>query len=326
MRALAAELNLFGLPSAAAPLLKKSWGFVLLGAREACPLDGSRVDPAVVFAMPASGNETVTSDLYTHAMNPWIRPARRELAVEILIALTLPAGGAALALIDDLAPWAVLLTTLGTVVLVLLVVALWEWVRSPYRRRTLSDHELEAALARWLREAGYGLAAATKPSPDYSFVVVATLADKMIYLWRETGQSTLSIATERSDSDGSARSSLSDQLWFQMLYDIALELGRFGAVVNFSDDPHLKITIQESLTIDADLTEREVIDKVAFVVRADSLGNLIAGKYTTAAQFAQTAVTDSRESHAGSAEFWEKIRDAAAKYADTSARPPDPAS
>lgn len=117
-------------------------------------------------------------------MPEWTRPSRKELLVEIVALLAVPVWNTILALREGRAASVVSLIAVGTLALVLVVVALYEWVRSPYRSKRMTDRQLEDAIVTWIRRAGYGLAPST-PNPETAFTVGATFGDSTTWITKK---------------------------------------------------------------------------------------------------------------------------------------------
>ncbi len=154
----------------------------------------------------------------------------------------------------------------------------------------MSDSELETTLIHSFRAAGYGIAPPAA-SAGFSFVIGATFADKTVWVLKPNATTQLTIATDRTDTESTMKNSLADETWHQMIYEIALELGRFGAYVNFRFDP-LTMTIYDNVSVDMHSRVSDVVDKANFVNRADTLAVLIAGKHTAASRFAGSGTVD----------------------------------
>lgn len=94
----------------------------------------------------------------------------------------------------------------------------------------------------------------------------------------------MTITTQRTDTDRQIQNAMTEAEWTDLLYEMALEVSRYGATPHFGGDPMI-LTISEVLSVDIPLNERELVDRVAFVRRADALGTLTAQKRHLAKQF-----------------------------------------
>jgi hypothetical protein len=168
----------------------------------------------------------------------------------------------------------------------------------------MTDRQLEQALLQWVRRAGYGISAPVS-IPDAVFAVGATFGDATIWIIKASqSPDSLHIATQRIDTGRDIQQALTPGEWAAMLFDVLLEVGRYGAGVQLSGGEAdgkapLTVTISETVSVEAPLTERDLVDRVGFVRRADWLGMLTVRKHHTAKQFASSAPTTTGQPASG---------------------------
>lgn len=183
-------------------------------------------------------------------MPEWTKPSRKELLIELAALLALPVWNAIQAYREHRPTTAVTLVVLATLALVLVVVGAYEWVRSPYRNKRLSDKQLEDAIVKWIRRAGYGLAPPS-PNPGTVFTIGATFGDATTWIIKqEAAPDVLWITTQRQDAGRQIQNAMTEAEWTDLLYEMALEMSRFGATPIFNGDP-MVVTVSEVISLDA---------------------------------------------------------------------------
>ena len=216
-------------------------------------------------------------------MPTWSRSRWVEVVFEVAVLIVLPIWNIIKGIIDDESAWLILVTTLGTLALVLFIIAgvRLAW---PKRRAVLKGKELMDTIDVWLREAGYARGNAN-PIPNYDRHMYALIDGQYIFLNLMEDRNLLSISASRvaSDADDVQLNAMPPKELIDLLYEFRLELIRFGAFVTFNQTGQpFSITEHVNLQIDASFDVARLLDRVEFVRRADTLIQLTAYRRMTA--------------------------------------------
>lgn len=215
-------------------------------------------------------------------MQGWL-PSRREIAANLIAALALPAVLVVWNITEGESVTFVALSGLGALSLVLVVISLIQWILSPYRRRTLTGKLLLDKIDEWLRDNGYGRTPVGWQG--FSHALIATYGGVNVWIGITSNGSGLTFAATRTEdvNDQPYVQALQEQPtdWFEMRYQVELELARFGAYYSITESP-LSLSYWVNLPIDPTLSESNVIDRVDFVRRADRLVSLTFVRTATA--------------------------------------------
>lgn len=216
-------------------------------------------------------------------------PSRRELVAEVLAVLALPGFNLASSIIEGRSPSLVVLTTLGTLAIVLAVIAIWEWLSQPRRQRVLVGKELLDTVDVWLRENGYGRAPIVLENYDYA--LLASRDGVGVYVAVEESRNTLTfVGIRQQDGSSTLLEAMRQQALVDLKYELPYELLRFGAAYQVSEQPNYAIGYFAYLAVDETLTEGKVLEKVEFIRRADGLVNLLAQRRAVADLFIQASL------------------------------------
>ena len=256
-------------------------------------------------------------------MPEWIKPTRRELIIQGVILVAMAAGNALLAFLAGIPGYQVMLGALGTLVLVLAAIAIGQWLWSPFRSRHMTAADLEQSITRWLRAAGYGIA--PPPSMSYRLAVGAMWAGgTTVWIVQQTEDDPISVGTQKIDQNGAIRALLEDGKWWDMIFDLLLEVGGYGAYIDVTENP-LTLTFQEIIPTRDGIQERDLVGKVEFVRRAEALASLVVTKHTAKDYFDRTAtfgqMKSSMQAPKNSEELLERLRQSRAQ-AQAQGQPP----
>lgn len=204
----------------------------------------------------------------------WQRIPWPELVVELLAILALPPLIGVLAAIADFDAIYVALVVLGTIALVIITVAHYEWWRGKLRRRTPTPREAIRAADGWLGDNGYTRGQVALDG--YTHAIKVTGLTCSLWIAVPEGKNILQFLTARIDSgDTIGKLPLDEQT--KLMADIGAEIVRMGAFYQSATSPY-EVTITYSLPLDEGLSEAKILERTLFIERVDYLVHLLYGK------------------------------------------------
>jgi hypothetical protein len=211
-------------------------------------------------------------------MSQWL-PSRKEFTAQVILFLLFPISSGVLAGLESVPYWAIVLIVLGTILLGLSSIAVYEHLRRPYRRRILEGKQLIDMIDAWLRDNGYTRGPITLNG--YSHGISAQVGGYTVWIAKEDNRNVLAFISGRIEGPVAAPhfDTLDQSGRTNLKYDIAMELARFSVLYSMTDNP-LTVAFWTNLAVDETLSEAKVLDRVNFIQSADLLVQLIAGRAT----------------------------------------------
>ena len=203
--------------------------------------------------------------------------------METIAVLSLPTFSMVSSIIEGRSPSLVLFTSIGTLAVILLTIAIWEHLRQPFRHRVLEGRELIDKVDQWLGENDY-----TRGPVDLSAqygiqyyergLEISYTGGVKIWIAVEQRRNILVFIIQRSDSAGEMMK-LKPEDVEKLKIDLALEVNRVGATYNQTSESPFTIMAMDTLPVDEHLGASQVLEKTLFMQRVDYLINAVYVKY-----------------------------------------------
>jgi len=211
----------------------------------------------------------------------WI-PPKRDLILEVALLVVLPVTNIVQAALAGRTFSEILLTTLGTIVLLLALIYVYEALMRPLRRRLTSDEDLITMIDGWLRELGFGRVDHRWPGMSHALRVVDDSSNitRVFFVGKSERLKQVKIFSGRQpgseQADVFARMNLRERA--DMLFEMHIELSKLGVWYQVYDEvPEVHVFFY--LFTDQGLTRRQFLDAFFLVTRADHLVVMIARKH-----------------------------------------------
>ena len=202
----------------------------------------------------------------------WV-PERRELLAQVIIGVALIVINIIPNIIAGRSFSFILLTTLGVVLLVMAISAVYEYHRQPYRRRTLQGKELIDAVDTWLREDDYARGPIQLEGYSHAIEVSGSRLNAKTWIAIEDKMNALLFLSNRTDI-ADAMSLMPAEQVTKLKVDLSLEIARMGGYFLSEDNPYT-ITFFDRLPIDENVNKSKVVDRLWFIQRLDFLVNSV---------------------------------------------------
>lgn len=193
----------------------------------------------------------------------WQRVPWQELAVEVAVVIGLFALNLVLGILGGVKPVFVSLIGIGTLVLLLAAVALYEYIRSPLRRRVPTGKEVIAAVDAWLGNANYRRGRVTYGGFSDALEIQQQRPNaSRLWIGVEPVQNTLWFMCIRTDEVNELLTKMTIPQAVQIKLDLGLEIARMGAFYETQDFPKYTVTFWDTIPIDQHLDASKVLGRV----------------------------------------------------------------